>query len=261
LKKQTITAPDGREVHLEALGTLKVDKGKSAIMYLNGKQYTEVMGTITDNNTGKVNAAIEAKLKTLKLPKGVTWSTGGASKEMNDGFINMGIAIAVSIGLVYLVMVLSFGEGVTPFVILFAIPFSTIGALVGLFLVKEPIGMPAMMGLLMLNGIVVTNAIVLLEYIRTNRTKGLAVKDALVEAGVVRLRPILMTAIGTIGALLPLALSTEGGIISRALAVVVIGGLTTSTLLTLIIVPVLYSIFKRDKKPARFVNEAARQVL
>lgn len=135
-----------------------------------------------------------------------------------------------------------------PIVILAAIPFSLIGAVLGLYIMDEPIGMPALIGLLMLNGIVVTNAIVLLERVRQNSEKGMNKMDALIEAGGTRLRPILMTAIATIGALMPLAFSEDTGLISRSLAVVVIGGLTTSTLLTLVVVPVLYSIFKPSSR-------------
>ena len=108
--------------------------------------------------------------------------------------------------------------------------------------------MPAMIGLLMLNGIVVTNAIVLIDKVKQNERNGMTKDAALIEAGVVRIRPILMTAIATVGALLPMAISSHAGIVSSSLAVVVIGGLTTSTLLTLFIVPVLYSLLNRSKK-------------
>ena len=116
-----------------------------------------------------------------------------------------------------MVMVIAFGEGKAPFVILFAIPFSVIGALLGLYIVKEPIGMPAMIGLLMLNGIVVTNAIVLVDKVKQNERIGMAKYEALIEAGVVRIRPILMTAIATVGALLPMAMSSHAGIVSSSL--------------------------------------------
>jgi HAE1 family hydrophobic/amphiphilic exporter-1 len=171
----------------------------------------------------------------------------GATEEMQKGFVNIGIALAVGILLVFIVMLIAFGESLMPIVILAAIPFSLIGALAGLYIVDEPIGMPAMIGTLMLSGIVVTNAIVLLEKVKQNLVTGMNKQQALLEAGVVRLRPILMTAIATMCALLPLAWSTDAGLISRSLAVVVIGGLMTSTFLTLFIVPVLYSVFKKGK--------------
>lgn len=237
----------GQPVRLGDVGDWQTTLSPSSIQRLNQKEYVQVNGTITDANTGGVTAAAESKLKALQLPAGVTWEAVGASKEMNDGFVSMGLALGLSVFLVYLVMLLSFGEWLTPFVILFSIPFSLIGALGGLWLVGEPVGMPALIGLLMLNGIVVTNAIVLLERVRGNLKSGQARDEALVEAGVTRLRPILMTAIATIGALFPLALSSEVGLVSRSLAVVVIGGLATSTLLTLIIVPVLFSLMHRNR--------------
>ncbi|MGE7999516.1 efflux RND transporter permease subunit [Lysinibacillus sp. NPDC093190] len=170
----------------------------------------------------------------------------GVSASMDDGFKDLSIAIGISVFLVYLTMVFTFKEGKAPFVILFAIPFSIIGALIGLYIMKEPIGMPAMIGLLMLNGIVVTNAIVLVDKVKQFERCGMPKQKALIEAGVVRIRPILMTAIATMGALIPMAISNEIGMISKSLSVVVIGGLSTSTFLTLFIVPILYSLIKKN---------------
>jgi multidrug efflux pump subunit AcrB len=233
------------------VGELKQVNNRTAITHLNSNEYVMVTGQITDANTGDITAKADKLIENLNLPDSVSYYKEGASAAMADGFKNLAIAIGVSILLVYMVMVIAFGEGKAPFVILFAIPFSVIGALIGLFIVKEPIGMPAMIGLLMLNGIVVTNAIVLIDKVKQNERNGMAKDHALIEAGVVRIRPILMTAIATVGALLPMAISSHAGIVSSSLAVVVIGGLTTSTLLTLFIVPVLYSLFNRRKKEAR----------
>lgn len=248
LQDQLIATPLGTAVPLKELGAVKEVVNPTTISHYNQAEYLQVSGTITDTNSGKVAGDAEKAIRALKLPDGVTWKSEGASKEMNDGFVNMGIALGISVFLVYMVMLLAFGEWKMPIVILAAIPFSVIGAMAGLFLVGEPVGMPAMIGLLMLNGIVVTNAIVLVERVRANARRGLAKHEALLEAGATRVRPILMTAIATIGALLPLALSSEAGLVSRALAVVVIGGLTTSTFLTLFIVPVLYSLAVSDKR-------------
>ncbi|MGP7817277.1 efflux RND transporter permease subunit [Niallia sp. 01092] len=251
LGEQKIKNPLGQEVALKDLGTLKKVKNRISISYLNGKEYVMLRAAITDSNTGEVSNKANAALEKLDLPNGVSWYKEGASAAMDEGFKNMTIAIAVSILLVYMVMVISFGEGKAPFVILFAIPFSLIGALIGLFVVKEPIGMPAMIGIMMLNGIVVTNAIVLLDRVKQNEKIGLSIHEALLEAGAVRIRPILMTAIATVGALIPMAVSSHAGLVSRSLAVVVIGGLTTSTILTLIIIPVLYSLFHPKRKNKR----------
>lgn len=257
LKEQKLTNRLGEQVLIKDIGQVILTNNPTSIKYLNQNSYVELFATITDTNTGKVTSEAENAIKALKLPKGVTWNSEGASKELNEGFINMGMALLLSIFLVYIVMLIAFGEALVPFVILFAIPFSVIGALLGLYLVGEPIGMPALIGALMLNGIVVTNAIVLLDRVRSNVQGGMANHQALMEAGVTRVRPILMTAIATIGALLPLAVSTDAGLISRSLAVVVIGGLTTSTFLTLIIVPVLYSLFHRNGDRNRSVSSPA----
>lgn len=248
LGKQKINNVMGMPVELREVGELKRVNNRTAITHLNSNEYLMVTGQMTDSNTGNITAQADKIIDQLDLPDSVSYYKLGASAEMADGFKNLAIAILISILLVYMVMVIAFGEGKAPFVILFAIPFSVIGALIGLYIVNEPIGMPAMIGLLMLNGIVVTNAIVLIDKVKQNESKGMDKNNALIEAGVVRIRPILMTAIATVGALLPMAISSSAGIVSSSLAVVVIGGLTTSTLLTLFIVPVLYSLFNRKKK-------------
>ncbi len=242
LSNQKVSNMIGDEIPLKEIGQLTVTKQPVQITRLNQKEYIMLRGTITDPNASKVIGEAENALKNLSLPEGVSWYKEGASEAMTEGFRNMGYALILSVLFIYIAMVIAFGEAKAPFVILFAIPFSAIGALIGLLLVREPIGMPALIGLLMLNGIVVTNAIVLIDRVKQNERKGFSTEEALLEAGTTRLRPILMTAIATIGALFPMALSTDAGIISRSLAAVVIGGLTTSTLLTLLIVPVLYSL-------------------
>jgi multidrug efflux pump subunit AcrB len=244
---QTVKNILGQPIPLKNVGQIVRIKSKLSVQHLNQKEFLQVNAAITDTNTGKVNTEMTKALDALQLPDGVTWTITGATEEMQKGFVNIGIALAVGILLVFIVMLIAFGESLMPIVILASIPFSLIGALAGLYIVDEPIGMPAMIGTLMLSGIVVTNAIVLLEKVKQNFAEGMNKQQALLEAGVVRLRPILMTAIATMCALLPLAWSTDAGLISKSLAVVVIGGLMTSTFLTLFIVPVLYSVFKKAK--------------
>ncbi|WP_163103100.1 efflux RND transporter permease subunit [Peribacillus alkalitolerans] len=252
----TIKNAFGAPMKIKDIGTLKKVENRMAISHLNGNEYVMVVGQITDANTGEVTKNADEAIASLKLPKGVSYYKEGASAAMEEGFVNMALAIGVSIFFVYITMVIAFGEGKAPFVILFAIPFSIIGALLGLYAVGEPIGMPAMIGLLMLNGIVVTNAIVLIDRVKQNERKGIFGREAIIEAGAVRLRPILMTAVATVGALIPMAVSSHAGIVSSSLAVVVIGGLATSTMLTLIIVPVLYSLFHPQKKQKKIVEES-----
>lgn len=178
-------------------------------------------------------------------------------------FKDMGMAILVAIGMVYVVMVIAFGEGKAPFAILFSLPFAATGGLIGTVIARQPVSIASLIGMLMLIGIVVTNAIVLVDRVQQQTRKGMIIREALLEAGATRLRPILMTAIATIFALLPLALGLgEGALISKGLAVVVIGGLVTSTLLTLLIVPVMYELLhrkqvRRELRKAKFLSREA----
>ncbi|MBR2076531.1 MAG: efflux RND transporter permease subunit, partial [Exiguobacterium sp.] len=161
----------------------------------------------------------------------------------------LGLAMLAAIAIVYLVLVITFGGALTPFVVLFSLPYAIIGGLVALLITGETISVSALIGALMLIGIVVTNAIVLIDRVIHKEEAGLSTREALLEAAGTRLRPILMTALATIGALAPLALGLEGGaLISKGLGVTVIGGLTSSTLLTLLIVPIVYEFFARFRK-------------
>lgn len=233
----------GGKVKVKDIAEVAQKPGPTSIQRKNMNEFATVSGLITDSNSGKVSQEVEKKLKTLKLPDGVTWSMGGNTKMMSDGFKDMGVAMGVAVILVFIVMVGAFGNAMAPFSILFSLPLAMIGALLGLLITGEQLGMPALIGGLMLIGIVVTNAIVLVDRVQHQRNLGLSTYDALMEAGKTRLRPIFMTAIATIGALIPLALTpAEGALISKSMAVVVIGGLVTSTLLTLIVVPVVYTI-------------------
>jgi HAE1 family hydrophobic/amphiphilic exporter-1 len=167
---------------------------------------------------------------------------------MNQAFSNLFFAMAVAILVVYIVMVLALGSLVTPFIILFSLPLALIGAIPALLVTGNPLGISAMIGFLMLIGIVVTNAIVLLDFVEQLRSQGVPTHAALVRGANTRVRPILMTATATILALTPVALGfSHGSIIAAELATVVIGGLFSSTFLTLIVIPVLYSLVDGGK--------------
>ena len=145
--------------------------------------------------------------------------------------------------IVYLILVITFRGGLAPFTILFSLPFTVIGVVLALIITGETISVPSLIGMLMLIGIVVTNAIVLIDRVINNEKQGMQMKSALIEAGGTRIRPILMTAIATIGALVPLLFGQDSSIlISKGMAATVIGGLISSTLLTLFVVPVMYEI-------------------
>ena len=203
------------------------------------------------------------------IPVGVDVRLAGVTEQQNEAFGGLFTSMGVAILLVYVMLVLTFNSLITPFIIMFSLPLATIGAFPALFLTGRPIGVSALIGFLMLIGIVVTNAIVLLDLVERLRADGHSVKDALIEGGRTRVRPILMTAFATILALIPLAAGfNEGSIIAAELGTVVIGGLFSSTFLTLLVVPVVYSLveggktglsrrMRREPKPVAPEAEAA----
>ena len=177
------------------------------------------------------------------IPPGVSAELAGVSQQQAEAFGGLFAAMGIAILLVFVMLVFTFNSLITPFIILFSLPLATIGAFPALVLTGRPIGVSALIGFLMLIGIVVTNAIVLLDLVERLKADGHSTRDALVEGGKTRVRPILMTAIATILALVPLAAGfNEGSIIAAELGTVVIGGLLSSTFLTLIVVPVVYSL-------------------
>lgn len=218
-----------------------------------GEYYATVSGTIIESDISKITSEVDKAIDELELPSGVAMGIAGVAADMEETFSQLGVAMIAAIAIVYFILVVTFGEGAAPFAILFSLPFTIIGSFVGLLIARETISVNTMMGLLMLIGIVVTNAIVLVDRIIRQEREGLTMREAVLEAGVTRLRPILMTAIATIGALIPLAMGNGGGgLISKDLGITVIGGLTSSTLLTLFIVPIVYEILskmlKKDRK-------------
>ena len=230
-------------VPLSTLATLQQVRGPQTINRSGGDRASTITGTITGNNTTAVQTKVNAAIKSVSLPPGTSVSTGGVFAQLSSVLTQFALAILAAIGLVYLIMVATFRSLIKPLVLLVSIPFAASGAIVALVVTGTALSLPAMIGLLMLTGIVVTNAIVLLDLVEQYRERGLPLQQALIEGGRHRLRPILMTAVATMLALAPLAFSgnSGGGFIGAPLAIVVIGGLFTSTLLTLILVPVLYS--------------------
>jgi HAE1 family hydrophobic/amphiphilic exporter-1 len=207
-----------------------------------------ITADITTDNSGQVINAAQQKVAALTLPSGVTVSQSGAGQQEQEAFTGLAVAMLGAIALVYIVMVITFGSLIEPFAILFSLPLALIGALGALVITHRAIDISSMIGVLMLIGIVVTNAIVLMDLVNQLRRQGYGLNAALIQAGRTRVRPILMTAVATILALFPLALGfSEGSIIAADLGTVVIGGLLTSTLLTLVVVPVVYSLLEGAK--------------
>jgi len=211
---------------------------------IDGVPAIQYSGEIESADTlGVTNAALAA-VKALDLPDNFRVGQGFASEIQTEGFRQMFVSLGIAVLIVYFVMVLTFGSLIHPITILFSLPLAVVGAAVGLWATDRVLGLSAVVGLLMLVGIVVTNAIVLIDRVQANRRGGMDTRTALVRGGMTRLRPILMTAIATMVALLPLAIGlSQGAIVAAELGTVVIGGLFSSTLLTLIAVPVVYSLF------------------
>ncbi|SMO94572.1 efflux RND transporter permease subunit [Melghirimyces algeriensis] len=246
--KLPLFSADGKEIEVKDIADVKEIDQPSSIQYDGEEPYATITGAISGEDVSAVNGQIRDKIDKLSLPDGVKIEYGGSDEQIQKMVTDMGIAILVAIGVVYLVMVVTFSEGRAPFAILFSLPLAVIGALGAVVLTSQPISLSSMIGMLMLIGIVVTNAIVLIDRVQQQINKGLTIRDALLEAGTTRLRPILMTALATIGALIPLSFGVgSGALVSAGLAVVVIGGLITSTLLTLLIVPVMYELLHRKE--------------
>jgi HAE1 family hydrophobic/amphiphilic exporter-1 len=250
LENVTIKSPvTGADVALKDVVTIEEGKSPNTITRLDDRINAEVTADVVSSNVAAVSSDLQKTIDEMKLPAGVDIEIGGVTEDMKESFMQLGLAMLAAIAVVYLVLVITFGGALTPFAILFSLPFTVIGALVGLYIAGETISVTAMIGMLMLIGIVVTNAIVLVDRVIHKQKEGMSVREALLEAAGTRLRPILMTAIATVGALLPLALGFEsGGLISKGMAITVIGGLISSTLLTLIFVPMVYEVFNRKKK-------------
>jgi HAE1 family hydrophobic/amphiphilic exporter-1 len=227
-------------------------KAPVQVTHVDGARTASITATSVNNNIGEASADVEAALASVTLPEGASWELAGATQMTNDVFRTMGIAMLVAILLVYIIMVATFRSLLNPLILLVSIPFAAVGAVIALLVTGTALGMPSMVGLLMLIGIVVTNAIVLLDLVEQFRRQGMDALTAVIEGGRRRLRPILMTAVATILALIPMALGIggDGGFLSTPLAIVVIGGLFSSTFLTLILVPVLYVSLARWHKPA-----------
>ena len=258
-------------IELQEIADISEVQAPVSITSEKGERVATVALTPDTDDLGAVTRDVTAKLAEIELPVGATATIGGVSAEQTESFQQLGLALLAAVAIVYLVMVATFSSLIQPLILLISIPFAATGALGLLLITDTPLGVPALIGMLLLVGVVVTNAIVLIDLINQYRKQGRTIQQSIMDGSRQRLRPILMTALATIFALSPLAFGiTGGGFISQPLAIVVIGGLVSSTLLTLVIVPVLYWLIegrkerkalKGPKKPrgkARRLAEAAR---
>ena len=226
-----------------------------------GERTAKVSLTPSGDNLGAISADVTKRLDAVELPSGATATIGGVSASQAESFGQLGLALLAAIAIVFIVMVATFSSIIQPLILLISIPFAATGALGMLLITDTALGVPALIGMLLLVGIVVTNAIVLIDLINQYRRDGKPTQEAIMDGARQRLRPILMTALATIFALTPMALGITGGggFISQPLAVVVIGGLFSSTVLTLVIVPVLYWLVegRKERKAARKASKVA----
>ena len=255
-----IPTPTGL-VALDTLATVAVTDGPATITTIKGARSATVTVSPKSSDLGTASAAVQKSVNATDLPAGATAKLGGATSDQQAAFSQLGIALLIAILVVYIIMVATFGSLLQPLLLLVSVPFAATGAIALQVATGIPLGVPSIIGVLLLIGIVVTNAIVLIDLVNQYRTKGMDVRNALIEGGRRRLRPILMTALATIFALVPLAmgLTGSGGFISQPLAIVVIGGLLSSTVLTLIVLPVLYFLVE-GKREQRKVKRASKHL-
>ncbi|MEU0758484.1 efflux RND transporter permease subunit [Streptomyces microflavus] len=247
-------------VKLGDIAAVELVPGPVSMTRIDGQRAATITAKPVGDNTGAVSTTLASKIDALDLPEGATATIGGVSEDQNEAFMQLGLAMLAAIAIVFMLLVATFRSLIQPLILLVSVPFAATGALALLLITGTPLGVPAMIGMLMLIGIVVTNAIVLIDLINQYRDRGLGIVEAVIEGGRHRFRPILMTALATIFALLPMALGVtgEGGFISQPLGVVVIGGLISSTLLTLLLVPTLYAIVEL-RKERRAKKKAAKR--
>jgi HAE1 family hydrophobic/amphiphilic exporter-1 len=252
-------------VKLSTLAEVTEAEGPTQITAIRGQRSASVTVTPNSADLGTANAQVTQALKTVSLPAGAAATIGGVTADQSNAFSQLGLALLVAILVVYIIMVATFKSLLQPLLLLVSIPFAATGAIALQVITGVPLGVASMIGVLMLVGIVVTNAIVLIDLVNQYRAKGMAVREALIEGTTRRLRPILMTALATVFALVPLAMGltgSGGGFISQPLAIVVIGGLLSSTVLTLIVLPVIYLLVEggREKRRAkRVIKKAAKR--
>lgn len=250
LQKITLMTSAGPQP-LSQVAELTVTDQPAMLYHKDGKPYVRITAEADPKRVSEIGADIKAETDSITLPEGVTLFAGGASADQAGDFSDLGMTALISIGLVYLIMVLTFKTLRAPLAIMFSLPLAAIGAIVALLISGVTPDFTALFGALMLIGIVVTNAIVLIDRIKHNE-EHMTVREAILEAAGTRMRPILMTAIATVCAMLPLLFgqSEQGSIVSQSLAIVVIGGLTAATLLTLLVVPAIYELlyFRKSSK-------------
>ena len=254
-------------VPVSSIAKLQSEERSTNQFHKDGDAYLRVTASVDPAKLSEISSAVNLEIfgdnndkKGIDLPENVDVLVGGSSSQQADDFTDLFLIMLVSIGIVFLIMVITFKSIKAPIAILCSLPLAAIGAILGILISGIPVDITALLGALMLIGIVVTNAIVLLDRVKQNEQK-MIIRDALVEATATRMRPIFMTAIATICAMLPLLVkqAETGSLVSQSLAIVVIGGLAMATLLTLIVIPCIYELLYFRKSKKQRISQAAEQ--
>jgi len=246
----TVPTPSGRKVNVKSLARIEQEYAPPNISHVNRERAVTVSSALHNASFNEVVPPLKTYINDkMDIDQSVDLRYGGQYKEQQDTFGDMFLILGLSIILVFLVMAAQFESLKDPFIIMISLPFAFTGVIVSLFITNTPLSVIAFLGGIILVGIVVKNAIVLVDYIKLMRQRGMPLYEAIAESGLSRLRPVLMTTLTTLLAMLPLALSQgEGSATWKPMAISVIGGLTFSTLVTLIFVPIMFAIFERNTK-------------
>ncbi len=248
-------------VPLDQIATISMGKGPAQIQHSDGKRMIAVSANVQGRSPGEVTADALKIAKQIDFPAGYGLELGGAARDQQEVFTEMGIALVMGIGLMYLTLVMQFGSFTAPLPIMMSLPLSLIGVVLALLITRGTLNLMSFIGIIMLMGLVAKNAILLLDCARKEEAQGVGREEALMHAGRVRLRPILMTTFALIAGMLPVAIGLgEGGEFYRPMAVAIIGGTITSTILTLLVVPTFYDSIEiaRDRAIAKFHAREAR---
>ena len=261
IRKLIVNPAADRPVTLEAVADIIVARGPAEIRRVAQERVAIITANLAYGDLGAAVVEANAAINRVVMPEGVAAMVSGQNEEMQSSFESMQFALALAVFLVYLVMASQFESLLHPLIILFTIPLALVGAVLALYVTGTTVNVVAFIGVIMLAGIVVNNAIVLVDLINQLQAQGKTQYDAIIEAGTARLRPILMTTLTTALGLLPMAIGFgEGSEVRTPMAITVIGGLLVSTLLTLIVIPVVYSLMDRKKWPSAASNATPSMV-
>ncbi|HET7402996.1 MAG TPA: efflux RND transporter permease subunit, partial [Usitatibacter sp.] len=256
-----LTGGPATVVPLDQIANITMGKGPAQIQHLDGKRTVTVSANVQGRASGEVTADALKLAKSIDFPTGYGLTLGGASRDQQEVFSEMFTALIMGIALMYLVLVMQFGSFTAPLPVMLSLPLSLIGVVLALRITGGTLNLMSFIGVIMLMGLVAKNAILLLDCARKEEAQGVDREDALMHAGRVRLRPILMTTFALIAGMMPVAIGVgEGGEFYRPMAVAIIGGTITSTMLTLLVVPTFYDSIEisRDRAIAKFHRRHAR---